>query len=159
MRTEENLPEDKKTARKLFVLEYLKDFNATKALLRLGQEGTIQYVRKKGSEYLREPYVNQLIDEHIRQAKEDTIVTRAEVLFGLKNEAHNAPEAATRVTAWCNIGKMLGMYVEKKELKVTGSGVMLIPASASPDEWEAATSAAQEHLKAAAAAEADSHGS
>lgn len=159
MRTEENLAEDKKTARKLFVLEYLKDFNATTALLRMGQEGTIQYVRKKGSEYLREPYVQQLIAEHIREAKEDTIVTRAEVLHGLKKEAYNAPEATVRVTAWSNIGKMLGMFVEKKELKVTGSGVMLVPASASPEEWEAATANAQEQLKQAAAAEAEGHGS
>lgn len=150
-RTEENLTEAHKTVRETFVFEYVKDFNATNAILRMGQAGTIQYIRKKGSEFLREPYVQKLIDKYLSETKEDSIVTRQRVLAGLTKEANNAIESSVRVTAWCNIGKMLGMYIEKKEVKVTGSGVMLVPVAGTPDEWEAGASAAQQALKDQAA--------
>lgn len=146
-RTETSLKGANKIIRQRFVLEYVKDFNATKAIQRLGVNGSIGTQRKRASEFLREPYVQQLIDEYLRNAKEDSIVTRQRVLAGLLHEAETAGEGGTRVTAWCNLGKMLGMYVEKKELKLSGCGVMILPASANPAEWEAAATAAQQTLK------------
>lgn len=149
MRTESNLAEDEKKVRQLFVYEYLKDFNASKAVLRMGFQ--IKSFAKKGSEFLREPYVQQLIDEHLDNAKEDTIVQRSRIMAGLLAEATNAPEAATRVAAWTQLGKISGMYIERKEVKVQGSGVMILPSTGTPDEWEAAASAAQAQLKEAVA--------
>lgn len=154
-RTGENLDDASKAMRQAFVAEYVKDFNATKAVIRMGWNGAIGYIRKKGSELLREPYVQQLIEAFLASVKEDAIVTRQRILAGLVTEANNAPEAATRVNAWAHLGKMLGMYVEKKEVNITGSGVMLVPATGTPDDWERAAEESQRKLKQDAA---EAHG-
>lgn len=115
--TESKMQSSAKLKRQAFVREYLYDFNGTQAGLRCGFPKPS--AAKKACEWLREPYVQQLIKEYTEGKDEEHLVTRNTILAGLLKEAnfagHNASHAA-RVAAFSKLGKFLGMEVPQTAL-------------------------------------------
>lgn len=140
-----------KLMRQAFAREYLKDFNATQAVLRMGYKYGRTTASTKGSQWLNDAYTQHYIAELIEKADEKTIVSRNRVLAGLLRESEYFGEdggAASRISALRSLAKILGMEITKIEGNMTiGGGVMAIPLSGSPEEWEKAAQVAQEQLK------------
>lgn len=147
------LQENYKIRRKHFVSEYIKDYNATRAILRMGYKYDRKVAQTKGSQFLSEPYTQHILAEIMERMEEKAIVTRSEILIGLKREANAedvpfSSNSGTRIQALRYLAKILGMEVLKADIEVkTTGGVMLVPLSASPEEWEAAAAASQKKLK------------
>jgi hypothetical protein len=135
--------------RQLFVHEYLKDFNGSQAIQRMGYVMTQPWV--KASQFLTEPYTQWYLGQLMAKLEDSAIITRSEILLGLKKEAHYHGldgSAAARIAAWRTLGKILGLEVTKIEGNVAiQGGVMLMPFSGTPEEWEQAAQSAQEKLK------------
>lgn len=144
-----NLRDDYKRNREEFCREYIKDFNGSQAMLRMGSKSQTPWVR--ASEWLKQPYTQWYLGKLLQKLDDKAIVTRAEILLGLKREAHHFGldgSAAARIAAWRTIAKILGLEITKVEGSMTlQGGVMTIPLSGSPDEWEQAAAKAQEMLK------------
>lgn len=138
-----------KARRDQFVREYIKDFNGANAMRRMGSVSQTPWVR--ASEWLSEPYTQWKLAQMLETLDDKAIVTRNEVLAGLKKEAHHFGldgSAAARISAWRSLAKILGIEVTKVEGNISlGGGVMLLPASGSPEEWEKAAAKAQAELK------------
>lgn len=144
-----HLRQNYKGKRELFCHEYIKDFNGSQALQRMG------YVRKApwvtASEWLGEPYTQWYLGTLIAKLDERAIVTKNQILMGLWKEAnyHGLDGgAASRVAAFRALAKILGIEVTKVEGSLTlQGGVMTIPLSGTPEEWEKAAEVAQATLK------------
>lgn len=157
-KTEENLTPKMRDRADRFVLQYLRDFNATKAFTRtLVEEGREyedideNWAMNGGYQMTRWPYVAQKVREAIETAEERNIVTRSEVLHGLKREAYYSGTGAShgaRVGAWGSLAKILGMETKKIEqtLAMKG-GIMVVPMTEDLQSWEERAQAAQKALK------------
>lgn len=154
-RTEGNLTPAAKDRADRFVLEYLRDFNATQSFRRLlvsegraEEEVTDNYASNGGYGMTRWPYVQQKIREAMDAAEEKNIVTRNEVLFGLKREAHLQSGKPGSVSAWTGLSKILGMETKKIEANFAlRGGIMIVPETQGLESWEARAAAAQQALK------------
>lgn len=96
-----------------FVAEYVKDFNATAAAGRAGYSDP-----NYGRQLLTNPNVSGAIAKHQQEAEEKALVTREEVIEGLRREAtYGADDAShsARVAAWAHLGKHIGMFTDKLE--------------------------------------------
>lgn len=101
-----------------FVQEYLIDLNATQAAIRAGYPE--KTARSVGGENLTKPAISSAIEAAQKKLAARTEVTQDMVIAGLLEEARNKDEDAShsaRVTAWATLGKHLGMFVEKLEIK------------------------------------------
>lgn len=143
-RTEHNLREASKIRRRMFVSHYIKTTNAAASAVFAGfkSPGT------KGAQLLREPYVQNLIQESLNKLELDSIMTQQEILFRFKEEANNqgAGNQTARIAALAHIAKIQGMMIERQELTVS-SGVMVVPVMQPPEEWEELAAKAQDRLK------------
>ena len=157
-KTEGNLSTKQRDRADTFISQYLRDFNATRAFIRTQMEEgkayediDYNYAMNQGYQMTRWPYVAQKIQEAMETAEEKNIISRSEVLFGLKREAnYNGPSAShgARVNSWGKLAQILGMETKKIEqtLALKG-GVMIVPETQDLDSWEARTQAAQAALK------------
>ena len=146
--TEDTIKPEQKLSMDRFVTEYLYDFSARKAWVRAGlAESTAQ----KAYEWLRTGYVQSKIKEMIELMDEEEIMTRKEILMGIKREAHAfGPDAnsATRTGALKLMAQMRGMLIKKTESKVQHQGgVMIVPMPADKVQWEQAAQQSQAALK------------
>lgn len=150
----DHIHEETKLRRRVFVAEFLKDFNGTQALLRMGFE--FEQPHAVAARWLKEPYVQWLLDRLIREAEESALITRNQVIAALVREANATGidvSGASRVSALSKLAKILGM----EKIQVEGSlelqgGVMLVPLAQDADGWEANAMKAQNALKQAAKA-------
>jgi hypothetical protein len=135
--------------RRLFVAEFVKDFQPTAALLRLGLHFEAPAV--VANRWLKEPYTQWLLDQYIDGATEGALITRNKVISALNREANNYSldsSGASRVSALGKLAKILGMEIDRTEVNVAvAGGVMLIPVSNSAEDWEKSASKAQLTLK------------
>jgi hypothetical protein len=83
--------------------QYVIDFDLTQACARADLDWD------DAKDALREPFFVSLVQELLEQIEPDLIVSRQEVLQGLKREALHADKAATRVSAWNSLAKLMGM--------------------------------------------------
>lgn len=143
---DDSMTEGEKTYRDAFVREYIKDFNGTKAMVRMG------YVQKnpgqRASGLLREPYVANRLYELVRQLQPTDVVQRGQVMARMWEEANDDfNPSMVRVAALAHIGKMLGMFKEERDdSNLQPAGVMLVPCMAIA-EWEQSAAVAQDILK------------
>lgn len=159
LKTEGNLNPKQKAMADEFVLQYLRDFNARQAYIRTHEhfnpfdEITDNTAATKGYAMLRWPYVARKLRDQMDAAEEKNIVTRNEILFGLKREAnYQGPGAshAARIGGWATLAKIMGMETKKVEATLAmKGGVMVVPAVEGVDEWEKRAAAAQAALKEA----------
>lgn len=156
--TEGNLSPAQRKRADEFVLQYLRDFNATQAFIRTQvgegkpcEEIDVSYASNAGYQMTRWPYVAQKIQEAMELAEEKNIVTRNEVMFGLKREAHFHGVGAShgaRVGSWGKLATILGMDVRKVEASLSlRGGVLVVPAVDGVEAWESRAAAAQAALK------------
>ena len=143
-RTERTLSEDAKIRRRMFVSHYIKTTNATASADFAGFKSP----NIKGVQLLREPFVQNLIQEALNKLELDAIMTQQEILFRFKEEANNqdAGNQNARIAALAHIAKIQGMMIERQELTVS-SGVMVVPVMQPPEEWEELAAKAQDRLK------------
>lgn len=157
-KTEGNLTPKQKQRADEFVLQYLRDFNATQAFVRTQlaegkpfEEIDLAYAMNAGYQMTRWPYVAQRIQGAMDEAEEKNIVTRNEVMFGLKREAnfHGAGAShGARVGSWSKLAGILGMDVKRVEQQLAlKGGVLVVPAVDGVEEWERRSAAAQAALK------------
>lgn len=140
--------ENKKSARRLFVAEYIKDFNGTKAVMRLGWG----YNDPAGTAFswLQEPYTQFLLDQHVATCDAESLVTKNKVLGGLLREANSYSldsSGASRVSAWGKLAKIKGMEITKVEIDKVAPGVMFVPLGSTPEEWEKNAAKQQQALQ------------
>jgi hypothetical protein len=147
------LSPQEKALRDKFVTEYLVDYDAWAACIRVGflKSVAIEYA----GHFMQEPYVQQQIA--LRQqgepgnTKEQEAIERRLVKQWLIQEArYKGPGASHsgRVQALGHLKNMLDLDGTKKVKKdVTHrGGVMLVPAISSVDEWEKAAAVEQDKL-------------
>lgn len=139
--------------RRVFVSEFLKDFNGMRAMMRSGFVDDERRANQLSKAWLEEPFTQYLIDHVCTQLEESDIVTRKQVMARLWQEANrfnHGPDQGhgARIKALSVLAKIKGMEITKIEATVThGGGVMLIPATMSPEQWEEQAKAQQSHLR------------
>jgi hypothetical protein len=145
-----HLSEGYKQKRRMFVLEYIKDFNGANAVRRMGL--ICKQPKSRGSELLADGYTQYLLDVIVRDTEEKLLITRNQVVAGLVREANYFGfdgSAACRIMALKILGKHLGMEETPKvtENELIGGGVLRIPLASSTKEWESVATTAQDKLK------------
>lgn len=149
-----HVSEKVKAVRRAFVAEFVKDFNGTAALARLGFNYSQPAVT--ANMWLKEPFTQYVLDQYIRTAEDEALVTRGEIIASLKREANSYgldSSGASRVSALGKLAKILGLEIDRSEVKVAvAGGIMLVPMAATADEWERNAARAQAELKQAASA-------
>lgn len=81
-------------------------------------------IHNEASRLRHKSEVSHRIDELKAKAADVAIVDAAMVLRGLLNEAEDMTEGSShgaRVSAWAHLGKHLGMFVDKSEVKTDGN--------------------------------------
>ncbi len=117
----EELTDERREVRDRFVNEYLKDFNATQAGIRMGIAES-NAAQTCNNMYLKEEYVLTLIQEKLKTMSEETIITRAEILNGIKMIAYNGINENNRLSAWGKLAKLMGMEIDYIKAELTGAG-------------------------------------
>ncbi len=148
-----------------FVQEYLVDLNATQAAIRAG------FSPKSASVEGARLLINAKVAAEIAKAQlarqERTQVTQDWVVERLRENVDRAMtaepvtdkegnetgeyryEGAVANGALSLLGKHLGMFVDKKEVTMTGgSGVLIVPGTVSAEQWQAEVAARQAGLLA-----------
>lgn len=146
-----NYPLHTKLTLETFARQYIVDFNQKRAALRMGY--TELLAGTQGHKLFWHPYTQAYLVALIRGLEEHTIVGRNDVLAGLLREAHaygGDSSSMTRIAAWKEIAKILGMYVAKIEISQNSSGVMEVPLVRDVNEWEQIASVSQGLLMEAA---------
>lgn len=150
---QQGLSPEEKQLRDNFVTEYLKDYDAWAAAVRVG------YLHNVAHEYasylMQEPYVQREIqrkqaeivgntkevEKHERHMVKQWLVEQAR--YKGPGSSHSARVQA--LSKLCNILDMDGTAKVKSEITHKG-GVMLVPAIASVEDWEKAATASQDKL-------------
>lgn len=130
-----------------FARQFLVDFSQTRTAVRMGYSK--DSAANVGNAMFWQPYTQAYLVKLIREIEEHTIVGRNEVLAGLLREAHNFnadANSGSRIKAWSEIGKILGMYVQRVEISANSSGVMEVPMVADANQWESLAQQSQGKL-------------
>jgi phage terminase small subunit len=99
-----------------FVDEYLLDLNAARAAIRAGYSA--HTAEQQGPRLLGNVEVAEAIQAAQQVRSERLQITQDDVLKGLHREATLTGDGAShaaRVSAWTQIGKHLGMFVERRQ--------------------------------------------
>jgi phage terminase small subunit len=103
----------------LFIEEYLVDQNATKAAIRAGYSA--RTAGQTGFRMLRKPQIMAAVNKGLSAKQEKINLTSELVITGLVTEARgDGPDTSpsARVSAWSVLAKILGMLVDKVDVKV-----------------------------------------
>lgn len=132
--------------RERFIQEYIKDFNAKRAAIRIGCSQAT--AGQQGYGILNEPYVQRRLLEVLAEIEEDSLVTRNDVIAGLLKEAHTAESDAARVAAWGKLAKIKGMEIDVVQGQLNHiHRVMEVPGVGKIGDWEEAAEVSQQALK------------
>lgn len=148
--TEDNISFKQKVFCDKFINEYLHDFNAPMAWIRAG--GPVASATTGGYKTLKMQYTQNQLRIVRELMDEEHMVTRADVVFGIKQEAnyHGLDgSSSARVRAWGLLAKIKGMEAPvKQELEVTHKGgVMVVPMVNNILDWEQQAAISQDALK------------
>lgn len=99
-----------------FAIEYLKDKNATQAAIRAGYSA--KTAASIAWELLERPDIRQFIGERQEEARKNASVTVDGIVDQLREIASNVlAKDSDRIRALELIGKYLGMFTERVEMK------------------------------------------
>lgn len=141
-----------KAKRDRFISEYIKDWDGAAAVIRAG--GAASTAVKMSNEYLREPYVAEIVYEIQKAIDDEKLIDNKTILMGLIKEARFHGIGAShgaRVSAWKTLAQIKGLEktVIKGDLTHTvRGGVMYLPLVADESEWEKLAQHSQKQLKA-----------
>lgn len=149
---QEDLTSQEIELRKKFVEEYLVDFNAIKAAIRIGFRE--QFAKDYSSQFMAEPFVQRLIKERQDESPEDEFeeeeVLKRRVLKGLVREANYFGPGSShtgRVAALTRIAEITKLSNGDKNVNVNVTGgVMQVPGIASIEDWQKEAESSQEKL-------------
>jgi phage terminase small subunit len=99
-----------------FVEEYGTDLNATQAAIRAGYSA--RTANEQGARLLANANIATAIQVAQRARSERLQISQDDVLRGLHREATLTGDGAShaaRVSAWTQIGKHLGMFIERRQ--------------------------------------------
>lgn len=146
-----------KALRDLFVKEYLVDYNAIGAAMRVGYNRSI--AKEYAVRLMDEPYVAREIAKHegaTGDDVEDEAVQRKRILAGLRREANYTGPGSSQAARVAALGKLAQLYsmepATRTKTELTGAegqplaGAFVIPGVLTPEQWEAAALAQQEAL-------------
>ncbi len=150
---EPELTEIEKELRIRFVDEYLVDYNVTLAASRVGFQ--FDFAKDYGAKFIRESFVQKLIKqkEHAKAVDPKAVeeYNKARVIATLvKVMEDGGAKHSARVSAAAQLKGIYGMdkpVVAKNEHTIKG-GVLMVPAIANLDDWEAVAKAQQAKLVA-----------
>lgn len=150
---EEALTDDEMELRRHFVKEYMVDFNAYYAALRVGFHAS--FASEYAKQFMGEGVVRRLIAEEERKEadEKDQNLLKAQVEKGLFREANYYGPGSShgaRVSALSKLAVIYGMDKEAQanDDNIPKGGVMVVPMRVSADEWGAGASESQRKLKA-----------
>lgn len=146
-----------KDIRDQFVAEYMKDFSAYKAALRIGflREFAADYSEK----FLNEPYVQKQIAALTslppKKEEVDEDADKQEIINMLRREAnYHGPGSshAARVSALAKLTAILGMDAPTRSINenIHRGGVMVVPSTQSQEDWEKQAMKSQGELQSGA---------
>lgn len=95
--------------------QYVIDFDIIKACAR----ADLDWDDVKHAE--RDPFFISLVQELVETIDPDIVVSRQEILLGLKREALHADKAAARVNAWGKLATLTGMELPDPKKKDASS--------------------------------------
>ena len=104
------------TKQEAFAIEYLKDKNATQAAIRAGYSA--KTARSIACEMLARPDVQEFVRVKQEEARKNATITVDGIVEQLQEIASNVlSKDADRIRALELIGKYLGMFTERVEMK------------------------------------------
>lgn len=99
-----------------FAIEYLKDKNATQAAIRAGYSKKTAY--SIGVQLLKKSDVREFLNSKQQEAAEKATITVESIAESLKEIAANPlAKDADRIRAYELLGKYLGMFTDRVEMK------------------------------------------
>lgn len=99
-----------------FAIEYLKDKNATQAAIRAGYSA--KTAASIAYELLEKPGIQEFIRQHQEEARKNATVTVDGIVEQLREISSNVlAKDSDRIRALELIGKYLGMFTERVEMK------------------------------------------
>lgn len=131
-----------------FVAEFVFDYNASQAMMRMGYAQAGASVR--AHTWLKHPYVQWKLKDYVNKLEAQTLCTRGNVIAMLVREAnYYGPDgnAASRVAACRQLAKALGLNVLKIEQEVRNVSVMEVPMVPSTEDWSSAARESQRQLR------------
>ena len=102
------VPLSKPRAR-MFAAEYIKDFNGTQAVLRLGWVQNGDHADNIAMKFMAYPAVHEYLGELMHHIDANVIATKALVMNKLWEEANTAKEGGARVNALSKLATYLGL--------------------------------------------------
>lgn len=151
------LSEVEKELRDRFVTQYLIDFDAWAAALRIGLVKTVagQYAQ----DFMEDPYVRQQISERQHAIATDPLeaekANKRRVEAALMKEAHYKGPGSTHGARVQALAKLATIYDMDAPIKMKSDvlhrgGVMVIPAMAGVEDWQKAALSSQAKLQSEA---------
>jgi hypothetical protein len=139
-----------------FVKEYLKDYDALGAAMRVGYSRSI--AKEYAVRFMDEPYVIRKIESQkttpFDEMNEDQM--HKMIKAGLYREANDRGMGSTqpaRVAAWAHLARLSGMEpATRVKNEITGAdgaplaGTFVLPGLMTPEQWEQAAAQQQEDL-------------
>lgn len=105
--------------KRAFCEEYILDFNGTQACIRAGYSANTAYA--KANALLKEQEVKDYLNQLLRERRSSLGITTAEIVSGLKQIAMLAERDSDKIKAFELLGKYLGIWTDKKEIKVSAT--------------------------------------
>lgn len=146
------LSERERKLRDLFVSEYLVDYNEYRAAQRCGFQSS--FAKDYAIKFMNESYVQKRI-EQLKHAPVNPIAAdeydKKRVRAILMKEALDVTSTGSaRVSAAAKLSAILGMDAPTKTINenVNKGGVLMVPAIANLDDWQAIAQASQAKLVA-----------
>lgn len=147
----QELSEEQKKLRDRFVVQYLVDFDAIAAAMRVGYPKN--YAKDYAQKFMDESYVRNAIAKGMVAVAEDEknedTITKRDVRAMLLKEAKNygpGSSHSARVAALGKLTQVYGMEAAVKNIHEHRGGVMMVPGVASVTDWEQEAEASQEKL-------------
>lgn len=141
-----------KALRDFFIKEYLVDYDATAAAVRVGYGKS--FAKEYGARFMQEPYVLreiQRLEGAIDPSGEDKEAVKKRIMAGLVREAnYRGPGSsqAARVAALSKLAHLHEMEPKQKAPEDPNqlAGVIVVPGMMTPEQWEAEAARQQEAL-------------
>jgi hypothetical protein len=140
-----------------FVKEYLQDYDAFRAAIRIGY--TVPYAKEFSIRFMNEPYVLNKLRELETQPEDDydEISQKKKIVSALWREANNQGSGSSqsaRVAALSKLSAFYGMDAPSrsqaeltgKDGQPLGQGVFVVPGLVTAEEWAAQAEKQQQEL-------------
>lgn len=144
-----------KALRDFFINEYLVDYDAVGAAVRVGYGKS--YAKDFAQRFMQEPYVLREIQRKegsVNLQSEDPEAAKKRIIAGLTREANYRGPGSSQSARVAALSRLATLYEMDPKDKVKepenniGEGTFVVPGMMTPEQWEAAAAKQQEDLVA-----------